>query len=78
MYQRSTLTEACTVRGEPRCASRLPVLAPVRLLGAIVERGRQSVHHLDLLELLYRIRDGGEQGHAVVPSGPIESTAGTL
>ena len=36
--QKSTLAEASTVRGDPRCASRLPVLAPVRLLGAMVDQ----------------------------------------
>ena len=36
--QKSTLTEASTVRGAPRCATRFPVLVPVRLLGAIVDQ----------------------------------------
>jgi hypothetical protein len=37
-FQKSMLAEASTVRGEPKCASRLPVLAPVRLLGATVDQ----------------------------------------
>ena len=36
--QKSMVTEASTVRGEPKCASRLPVLAPVRLLGPMVDQ----------------------------------------
>src|SRR5579862_4199603 len=40
---RSTLTEASTVRGDPRCPIRLPVLAPVRLLGATVDQYCRSV-----------------------------------
>lgn len=36
--QSLTVTEACTVRGAPTWATRLPVLAPVRLLGPIVDQ----------------------------------------